>query len=148
MMVKAYPRTLGLALGPIPIAFSPLATFYSATALLGAPAEVYTYGIQVFVIMLGMTVTPIIGALYTGPLFARLKLLSVFEYLRIQFNSNSVRLVGMGCYLLRAWVSTAIFVYGSSTSLSFFTDLTENIAIAIFGIIATFDTTIGIIAVI
>ena len=102
---------------------------------------IYTY--QFFVIMLGMIVTPIIGALYTGPMFARLKLLSVFEYLRIRFNSNSVRLVGMGCYLVRTWVSTAIFIYGPSTSLSFFTNLSENVAIAIIGTIGTFYTTVG-----
>ena len=43
----------------IPIAFSLLASFYSATALLGMPAEVYQYGIQYWIVVFGMMVTPV-----------------------------------------------------------------------------------------
>ena len=47
------------SISPIPIAFSLLASFYSATALLGMPAEVYQYGIQYWIVVFGMMVTPV-----------------------------------------------------------------------------------------
>ena len=47
------------SISSIPIAFSLLASFYSATALLGMPAEVYQYGIQYWMVVFGMMVTPV-----------------------------------------------------------------------------------------
>ena len=47
------------SISPIPIAFSLLASFFSATALLGMPAEVYQYGIQYWVHVFGMMLTPV-----------------------------------------------------------------------------------------
>ena len=38
--------TASSSLGPFPVALSLLATFFSSTALLGFPAEVYQHGIQ------------------------------------------------------------------------------------------------------
>lgn len=47
------------SISPVPIAFSLLASFFSATALLGMPAEVYQYGIQYWVHVFGMMLTPV-----------------------------------------------------------------------------------------
>ena len=40
-----------------PIALSLLASFFSSTALLGNPAEIYTYGIQYIICIFGMMVS-------------------------------------------------------------------------------------------
>jgi Na+/proline symporter len=60
----------------------------------------------------GMMTTAIIGALLTGPLFARLKVSSVFEYLKLRFDSEQVRLIAVFCYLIRNLISSAIYIYG------------------------------------
>jgi Na+/proline symporter len=131
------------SISPIPIAFSLLASFYSATALLGMPAEVYQYGIQYWIVVFGMMVTPIIGAYVTGPIFSKTGALSVFEYLEMRFESKRVRQLGMIYYVLRNFISSAIFMYGPATTLSYLTGLDQKIAIASIGVIGTFYTTIG-----
>jgi len=131
------------SISPIPIAFSLLASFFSATALLGMPAEVYQYGIQYWVHVFGMMLTPIIGAYVTGPLFSKTGALSVFEYLEMRFESKRVRQLGMIYYVLRNFISSAIFMYGPATTLSYLTGLDQKIAIASIGVIGTFYTTIG-----
>jgi sodium-coupled monocarboxylate transporter 8/12 len=131
------------SMGSTPLAFSLLASFFSATTLLGMPAEVYQYGIQYWVIIFAMMIVPILGAYGTGPLFCDLKILSVFEYLEIRFNSKSVRSVGMICYLFKAFISTAIFIYGPATTLNTFTKLSNEFSIGLVGFVGTFYTTIG-----
>lgn len=49
----------------------------------------------------------------------------------------------MGFYVIRNSISSAIFMYGPATSLSYLTNLDEKIAIAFIGVIGTFYTTIG-----
>lgn len=135
--------TASSSMGAIPITFSLLASFYSATALLGMPGEVYQYGIQYWIMVFGQILTPLIGALVTGPFFARLKVISVFEYLEMRFNSKKVRQLGMFYYVLRNFISSSIFMYGPATTFSALANLNENISIALIGSIATLYTSIG-----
>lgn len=131
------------SLPTLPIAFSLLASFYSATALLGIPAEIYQYGIQYWLTVFCQLLSPLTGALITGPFFAKLKILSIFEYFELRFNSKNVRLIGMACYVTRNFISDAIFMYGPATSLSVITNLNEKVCIALIGSIGTFYTAIG-----
>lgn len=97
--------TANAQLGTLPVAFSLLASFYSATSLLGIPAEVYQYGIQYWMISFGQALCPLIGAFITAPFFANHKVASIFEYFELRFASRSVRLVATGCYLVRNSIS-------------------------------------------
>ena len=70
----------------LPVALSVLASFFSASTLLGTPAEIYEYGVQYWISVFGAILAPISGALLFGPMFFKLKLVSVFEAsLGIQF---------------------------------------------------------------
>ena len=135
--------TANSSLGRFPIAFSLLASFFSATALIGYPAEVYVYGIQTWTVAFGTTIVPLIGAFITGPFLVRLKVLSVFEYFELRFDSRNVRLLGMGSYVVKAFIGASIFIYGPATSLYKLTNVDERIAIVVIGIAGTFYTTIG-----
>jgi SSS family transporter len=126
-----------------PIALSLLATFYSSTALLGNPAEIYVYGTEYTICILGMMVTPIIGAFTTGPMFARLKVKSVFEYLKLRYDSELVRSLAVFCYLIRNLISSSLFIYGPATSLNLLAKIDPVNSIIIIGAIGTFYTTIG-----
>jgi Na+/proline symporter len=130
-------------MGAFPIALSLLATFFSSSSLLGFPAEVYENGIQYFIIVLGVCFVPLIGAFLTGPFFDSLKVVSIFEYLKMRYNSELARLLGVSLYLIRTFIAMGIVIYGPATALSSLTDLSTEISILIIGVIATFYTTIG-----
>ena len=90
-----------------------------------------------------MMITPVIGAYTSGPFFARLKVSSVFEYLKLRYNSEYVRLIAVFCYLVRNFISSSLFIYGPATTLTLLTSLSEFNAIIIIGAIGTFYTAIG-----
>jgi Na+/pantothenate symporter len=127
----------------IPIAFSLVASFISTTTILGTPAEAYQFGAQNFVGALGLCLTPIFGAFVTGPFYAKLKIITIFQYIEMRFNSIGVRLMVTSMSILLGLLNTSIYIFGPATSLSVFTNLNTNESIAIIGIIATFYTAIG-----
>ncbi|CAF0745577.1 unnamed protein product [Brachionus calyciflorus] len=135
--------TANQSMGAFPIALSLLSTFFSSSSLLGFPAEVYQYGIQYWMIVIGVSFAPIVGAFGTGPFFANLKIVSVFEYLKMRYNSEYARLLGVTLYLIRTLIAMGIVIYGPATALSSLTDFSTEISILLIGLIATFYTTIG-----
>ncbi|CAF0848078.1 unnamed protein product [Brachionus calyciflorus] len=135
--------TASSSMSPIPVAFSLLATFFSTTALLGIPAEVYQYGLEYWITAFSGMLTPIIGAYTTGPLFARLQIFTIFQYLQLRFKSKLVKYIGTVCYLVKNFVSTAIFIFGPAVTLNIFSNLNEKYSIILVGSIATLYTTIG-----
>ncbi len=58
-----------------------------------------------------MMIGPLIGCYGTGPLFSKMKVSSVFEYLEIRFESKAVRLVGTVIYVWKNFIASAIFMY-------------------------------------
>ena len=135
--------TANSSMGAFPIALSLLATFFSSSSLLGFPAEVYENGIQYFIIVLGVALVPLIGAFLTGPFFYDLKVVSVFEYLKMRYNDERARLLGVTLYLIRTLIAMGIVIYGPATALSSLTEISTSWCILIIGVIATFYTTIG-----
>lgn len=135
--------TANKSMGAIPVALSLLATFFSSTSLLGFPAEIYTFGIQYWISVFGMMTPALLGAFIFGPMFAQLKVLSVFEYFQHRFESTTVRLLGVSFYLVRILIGMGIVIYGPSTTLSSLTNIDQNIAIAVIGLSATVYTSIG-----
>lgn len=97
--------TANATMGTIPVAFSLLASYYSATSLLGIPAEIYQYGIEFWLMTIGQFCCPPIGAFITAPFFAKHNVSSIFEYFELRFGSRLVRLVGTYCYLIRNSIS-------------------------------------------
>lgn len=67
------------SMSAIPVAMSLFASFFSASTLLGTPAEVYSQGTMYWMCVWGAVVTPFVGASLFGPFLHRLKILSVFE---------------------------------------------------------------------
>lgn len=127
----------------LPVALSVLASFFSASTLLGTPAEIYQYGTQYWMSVFGAMMAPLTGALLFGPMFFNLKIVSVFEYLEIRFHSKSVRLFGATLFLLRATLGMGIVLYGPSTALSAVTNFPVWAIILMVGGVCTFYTTLG-----
>ncbi|XP_060084537.1 sodium-coupled monocarboxylate transporter 1-like [Ylistrum balloti] len=127
----------------LPVALSVLASFFSASTLLGTPAEIYQYGTQYWMSVFGAMLAPLTGALLFGPMFFNLKIVSVFEYLELRFNSKSVRLFGATLFLVRATLGMGIVLYGPSTALSAVTNFPVWAIILMVGGVCTFYTTLG-----
>ncbi|XP_064614404.1 sodium-coupled monocarboxylate transporter 1-like isoform X2 [Liolophura sinensis] len=104
----------------LPIAISVLASFFSASTLLGTPAEIYQYGTQYWISVFGAILAPLTGALLFGPLFFKLKIVSVFQVL------------GMG-----------IVLYGPCTALSAATPVPTWSSIIVVGVVCTLYTFLG-----
>jgi Na+/proline symporter len=69
--------------------------------------------------------------------------MSVFEYLKLRYDSTIVRVLSVTCYFVRNMISIAIFLYGPATTLSALTKMSIPISILLIGSIATVYTTIG-----
>jgi Na+/pantothenate symporter len=100
------------SLGTVPLTLSLFATMFSSTSLLGHPADVYQYGSQVFIGVFGMIFGPLLGAFVTGPIFHRLNVLSVFEYLELRFDSKHLRTLCTIIYIFKSLFFAAIYIIG------------------------------------
>ena len=72
----------GRSMAALPVALSIFASFFSASTMLGTPAEVYQQGTMYWMAVWGAIFAPLVGAFLFGPFFHRLKVLSVFEVSR------------------------------------------------------------------
>jgi Na+/proline symporter len=87
--------------------------------------------------------TPLMGAFVMGPMCAHLKLTSQFQYLKLRYNSNFVRLTATTLYLIRAFIATAIIIYGPATTVTALSSINTSLAIVVIGSVTTFYTCIG-----
>ncbi|NXU81857.1 SC5A6 protein, partial [Oreotrochilus melanogaster] len=81
------------AMGFLPVALSLLATFQSAVAILGVPAEIYRFGTQYWFLGCSYLLGLLIPAHIFIPVFYRLRITSTYEYLELRFN-KTVRILG------------------------------------------------------
>lgn len=70
----------------LPVSISILLSFLSAITLLGIPAEIYVYGAQFFMTTIAYILICIVVSTVFIPMFRRIKLTSVHEYLERRFS--------------------------------------------------------------
>lgn len=83
-----------------PVVMSLAASFMSTNTMLGVPAEIYMLGTQFMINLVPITFSIILSANVFMPVFYRLNMTSVNEYLKLRFNSHAARLVGSWAFLL------------------------------------------------
>uniref|UniRef100_A0A8C5AS66 Solute carrier family 5 member 6 n=1 Tax=Gadus morhua TaxID=8049 RepID=A0A8C5AS66_GADMO len=81
------------SMAAVPVSLSLIASFQSAVAIVGIPAEVYANGTQFWFIGCAYVLGLLIPAQVFVPLFYRLRLSSAYEYLERRFN-KAVRICG------------------------------------------------------
>lgn len=81
-------------LGVFPVAMSLMASFQSATTVLGYPAEMFYKGTQFWVAIFGLAISNVIAAELFLPVLYNLQLTSVNTYLERRFRSKAVRTLG------------------------------------------------------
>lgn len=126
----------------IPVALSLAATIMSAITYLGTPAEVYVHGPQYGLMFVVRAYVPLFISFCFVPVFYRLNLTTVFEYLELRFN-NTVRFMVIVVTVIKDFIYMGIVLYTPALALSTVAGINLTFSILSIGIICTFYTSIG-----
>ncbi|XP_072936597.1 sodium-coupled monocarboxylate transporter 1-like [Epargyreus clarus] len=100
----------GKAMSTFPVAMSLIASYVSGVTILGTPAEIYNYGTQYWLVIIGVSMSCVIVATVYLPVFCTLRLSSSYEYLELRFNRH-VRAVASVLFLLDEVLFLPMVVY-------------------------------------
>ncbi|KAI6224235.1 Sodium/solute symporter family and Sodium/solute symporter, subgroup family-containing protein [Aphelenchoides fujianensis] len=115
--------TGGHNLPVFPVCLLLLTTFISGIALLGVPAEIYLRGASMGAAhLLGVFAFVFMGIFFI-PMFYKLRPTNVYEYFELRFDSEFLRAIGTGMFILNTSVYMAIVIYAPSIALSGAADL-------------------------
>ncbi|KAL3229301.1 hypothetical protein MRX96_023618 [Rhipicephalus microplus] len=134
-------------LGVFPVAMSLMASFQSATTVLGYPAEMYYKGTQFWVAVFGLAISNVIAAELILPVLYNLHMTSVNSYLERRFCSAAVRTVGSLSFITNTLLYMGVVLYGPSVALESVTGLPVWASILFIGLICTFYTVLGVMKV-
>ncbi|XP_072049092.1 sodium-coupled monocarboxylate transporter 2-like [Amphiura filiformis] len=130
------------SMSAIPVGMSLVATFMSAVTVLGSPAEIYYYGTMFWWFGLAYTIVSLLTAYVYMPVFYKLQVTSVYEYLERRFN-RKVRLLGMGTFQIQMIFYMGIAIYAPALALNEVTGFPLWGAVWACGLVCTFYCTIG-----
>ncbi|XP_060773303.1 solute carrier family 5 member 6a isoform X2 [Neoarius graeffei] len=126
----------------LPVSLSLLATFQSAVAILGAPAEIYAYGTQYWFLGCSYFLGLLIPAHVFIPVFYRLRLSSAYQYLELRFN-KTVRICGTVTFIFQMVIYMGVVLYAPALALNAVTGFDLWGAVLAMGLVCTLYTTLG-----
>ncbi|XP_062578252.1 sodium-coupled monocarboxylate transporter 1-like isoform X2 [Saccostrea cucullata] len=127
----------------LPVALSLLVTFQSGISLLGLPVEIYYYGTQIYMGIVGLVVGYSIVAIFIVPVLHPLQITSVYEYLEMRFQSRSVRLVGCVLGLLFTMTYMAVCLFLPGLALESVTGFPKWASIVVVAVVVIIYTMLG-----
>ncbi|KAL8184184.1 UNVERIFIED_CONTAM: Sodium-dependent multivitamin transporter, partial [Gekko kuhli] len=126
----------------LPVAFSLLATFQSAVAILGVPAEIYRFGTEYWFLGCSYFLGLIIPAHVFIPIFYRLRLTSAYEYLELRFN-KVVRICGTVTFIFQMVIYMGVVLYAPALALNAVTHFDLWVGVLAVGFVCILYTTLG-----
>ncbi|XP_073954170.1 sodium-coupled monocarboxylate transporter 1-like [Choristoneura fumiferana] len=132
----------GKTMGMFPISMSLIASYVSGISLLGLPAEMYTYGTQLWTITFSEWAVSLTIAIIYLPVFYNLQITSAYEYLRLRFSQN-VRLMGSIIFIIKMMLYIPIVIYVPALAFSQVTGINLHLITPIVCIVCIFYTTLG-----
>ncbi|XP_064411531.1 solute carrier family 5 member 6a [Latimeria chalumnae] len=130
------------SMGCFPVALSLLATFQSAVAILGVPAEIYKSGTEYWFLGCSYFIGLLIPAHIFLPLFYRLHLTSAYEYLELRFN-KTVRICGTLTFIFQMVIYMGVVLYAPALALNAVTGVNLWGAVLAIGLVCMLYTTLG-----
>lgn len=127
----------------LPVALSLLVTFQSGISLLGLPVEIYYYGTQIYMGIIGLVIGNIIVAAFIVPVLHPLHITSVYEYLEMRFQSRAVRVVGCILGLLFTMTYMAICLFLPGLAMESVTGFPKWASIAVVAAVVVIYTMMG-----
>lgn len=126
----------------LPLSLSLMATFQSAVAIIGTPAEVYTNGTQYWFIGCSYILGLLIPAHIFIPVFYRLHLTSVYQYLELRF-CKAVRMCGTVTFIFQMVIYVGVGIYTPALALNAVTGFHLWGAVLATGLVCTIYTALG-----
>ncbi|XP_061178527.1 sodium-coupled monocarboxylate transporter 1-like isoform X2 [Saccostrea echinata] len=127
----------------LPVALSLLVTFQSGISLLGLPVEIYYYGTQIYMGIVGLVVGYTIVAIFIVPVLHPLQITSVYEYLEMRFQSRAVRLVGCLLGLLFTMTYMAVCLFLPGLAMESVTGFPKWASISVVAVVVIIYTMLG-----
>ncbi|CAG5130930.1 unnamed protein product, partial [Candidula unifasciata] len=115
----------------------------SGISLLGIPMDFYLYGEMSSLVSIGMAMGCIYALLLLVPLMYPLRLLSLYEYLELRFQSRSLRLLALLIGMLQTLGYMAIALLSPALALQAGVGLPVWLSVGVIGLIGTLYTAIG-----
>ncbi|XP_044260071.1 sodium-coupled monocarboxylate transporter 1-like, partial [Tribolium madens] len=132
----------GKKMTPLPIAISVAVSHFSAITIMGVPTEVYKFGAYFVYTMISFVLLGITSISVFFPVFFKLQVTSIYEYLEKRFDNKTKVLVSF-FFIVSEVSNMAIGTYAPSLALSAVTGFRlYYIIICVFGT-CIFYTTIG-----
>ncbi|XP_042880689.1 sodium-coupled monocarboxylate transporter 1-like [Penaeus japonicus] len=135
--------TGGRNMNPIAVVMSLLGGVVSALSVLGNATEIYLYGTQLWVNLLGCIYGAVFVIFVLLPVFYPLCLATMNEYLQMRFNSPILRKLGSLTQIVNSAMYLGICLYAPSLTLSSVTKLPVWVAIVSLGIICSVYISLG-----
>ncbi|XP_041828388.1 solute carrier family 5 member 6 [Melanotaenia boesemani] len=126
----------------LPVSLSLIASFQSAVAIIGVPAEIYTHGTQYWFIGCAYFLGLVIPAHVFIPVLYRLHLSSAYQYLELRF-SKAVRICGTLTFIFQMVVYMGVCVYTPAFALNAVTGFELWGTVLATGLVCTVYTTMG-----
>ncbi|XP_022109169.1 sodium-coupled monocarboxylate transporter 1-like [Acanthaster planci] len=126
----------------LPVGFSLLASWMSAVTLLGTPSECYSHGTMFWLISGSYIFVTLIAAHLYIPVFYRLGLTSVYEYLQLRF-SHAAKLIGALAFIFHMIVYMSVVLYAPALAINAVTGFSIWKSILTVGLVCIFYTTLG-----
>ncbi|XP_071403769.1 sodium-dependent multivitamin transporter [Pithys albifrons albifrons] len=126
----------------LPVALSLLATFQSAVAILGVPAEIYRFGTEYWFLGCSYFLGLLIPAHVFIPVFYRLHITSTYEYLELRFN-KTIRVLGTVTFIFQMVIYMGVVLYAPALALNAVTGFDLWSAVLTMGLVCTLYTTLG-----
>ncbi|XP_034015229.1 solute carrier family 5 member 6 isoform X2 [Thalassophryne amazonica] len=126
----------------LPVSLSLIASFQSAVAIIGVPAEIYVHGTQYWFIGCAYILGLLIPAQVFIPVLYRLRLSSVYQYLELRF-SKAVQICGTLTFIFQMVIYMGVCVYTPAFALNAVTGFKLWGAVLATGIVCTLYTTMG-----
>uniref|UniRef100_A0A668AE46 Sodium-dependent multivitamin transporter n=1 Tax=Myripristis murdjan TaxID=586833 RepID=A0A668AE46_9TELE len=126
----------------LPVSLSLIASFQSAVAIIGVPAEIYTHGTQYWFIGCAYILGLLIPAHVFIPLMYRLRLSSAYQYLELRF-SKAVRICGTLTFIFQMVIYMGVCVYTPAFAVNTVTGFELWAAVLATGLVCTLYTAMG-----
>ncbi|XP_003746728.1 sodium-dependent multivitamin transporter-like [Galendromus occidentalis] len=129
-------------LPPVLVSTSLMASFISASFILGNVAEIHQHGTMYFLTVLSYCISIPVTAHLFMPVFYRSGTLTCYEYLELRFN-RILRCAAVACYLVQMFMYIAIQLYAPALALSNVTGMKLWTAVIAIGAVCTVYTSVG-----
>ncbi|XP_066599896.1 sodium-coupled monocarboxylate transporter 1-like [Prorops nasuta] len=132
----------GKSMSLVPVSASLIASFISGVTILGTPSEIYNFGTQYWITIISMIMAGLVVMTIYLPVFVKLQLNSVYEYLEIRF-SREVRLLISFIFVFDIVLYQSIVIYVPALALNEVSGINIHIIGAVVCGICVFYTVLG-----